>query len=122
MEANGNIDRVFLLRHRAEGAFSKTLDRVWYASGVGGTSLLPDVQALLSAGDDVLSKQKDEVAKVTTVGEYIRIERLNVATLVVVTQAPATCTECQVVIEGCTRVLKECKFAMKDILELLGFC
>ena len=109
MESEDNIKHVFLLRHRAEGVFSKTLDRVWYASGSSGTTLLADVQALLCAGDDILSKQQDQ-SSVVTVGQHIRIERLSVATLVVGTRPPATCTDCQVAITRCTRVLNECKF------------
>lgn len=90
-----------------DGAFSKSLDRMWYpSSGTVGASLLADLQALLSAGDDVLASQRDESC-VVTIGKYVRIERLEVATLVVVAQRPASYITCQSAISYSTRVLKQ---------------
>lgn len=70
--------------------------------------MVADLQALLSAGDDVLASHADE-SSVITVGETIRIERLDMATLVVVSQPPHTFHECLEVIASCSRVLKQCK-------------
>ena len=81
--------------------------------------MLADVQALLSAGDDVLSGQRDE-AVVVTVGEHLRIERLDLATLIVVTAPPATYTSCHGVITACTGVLKRCR--LHCVFGLTLFC
>lgn len=82
---------------------------MWYPTATTvGSTLLADLQALLGASDDVLAAQGDE-STVVTIGENIRVERLGIATLVVVSQPPHTCTSCQDVIESSTRVLRKCK-------------
>lgn len=104
------IKEVFLLGHRRDDMFGKTVEHVSYSSATAtSASLIADVQALLSAGDDLLSLQRDETA-VITVGVHVRIQRLDVATLVVVAQPPHTCTSCQGVISACTNVLQQRTF------------
>lgn len=109
MEANAAVRHAFLVRHQAEGTFGKLLDNMWYSSAnMVGSAMIADLQALLSAGDDVLASNADE-SLVVTVGETIRVERLDIATLVVVSQPPHTFNECLEVIASCTKVLKQCE-------------
>lgn len=110
VESNAAVRQTFLVQHHVGGAFSKSLENIWYPSGNHpGSTLIADLQALLAAGDDVLASQGDESA-VVTIGDNIRIERLDVATLVVVSQPPHTFSSCQDIITSCTQVLKQCKF------------
>lgn len=105
MESLEGIKTTFLLRHRQDGALSKGLERVWYPpSSTVHASLMADVEALLSAGDDIMASHRDETV-VVTVGTNIRIERLSIATLVVVTQPPHTISSCQDVIAASTKTL-----------------
>lgn len=93
-----------------DGVGSNWLERMWYcAEATVGSSIIADLQALLAAGDDVLSSHADE-ANVITVGENVRIERLELATLMVVSETPKTFSDCLEVIGMCTKVLKQCKF------------
>lgn len=109
VESNVAVRQAFLVQHHVSGAFSKSLENIWYpSSNAPGSTLIADLQALLAAGDDVLASQGDE-SSVVTIGDDIRIERLDVATLVVVSQHPHTLSSCQDVITSCTRVLKQCK-------------
>lgn len=109
MNSHSGIKDVFLLGHRRDGAFGNTLDHVWYASTpTTGTALLADIQALFAVGDDLLSPQQDYTS-VVTVGAYVRIQRLDIATLVVIAQPPHTCTTCQDVISSCAHVLTQRK-------------
>lgn len=122
VETNAAVRHAFLVRHHAEGAFSKSLDNMWYSSAnMVGSAMIADLQALLSAGDDVLASNADE-SSVVTVGETIRIERLDMATLVVVSQPPHTFNECLEVIASCTRVLKQCKYLQSPFLICPGAC
>lgn len=109
VESHVAVRQAFVVQHHVSGAFSKSLENVWYpSSNAPGSTLIADLQALLAAGDDVLASQDDETS-VVTIGDSIRIERLDVATLVVVSQRPHTFSSCQDVISSCTRVLKQCK-------------
>lgn len=105
------IKDVFLLGHRQDGAFGNTLDHVWYASTSStGATLLADIQALFAVGDDLLATQQDRTS-VVTVGANVRIQRLDIATLVVIAQPPHTCTTCQDVISACAHVLTRRKLS-----------
>eukprot|EP00177_Eucheuma_denticulatum_P007824 GFKZ01014239.1.p1 GENE.GFKZ01014239.1~~GFKZ01014239.1.p1 ORF type:complete len:270 (-),score=35.18 GFKZ01014239.1:1063-1872(-) len=115
LEANEAVRHVFLVRHRVDSLFAKILDKMWYSSADAvGSAMLADLQALLAAGDDVLVSHADE-SSVVTVGEYIRIERLDLATLVVVSQPPHTFSSCLQVIAASTRVLKKLFLVMKGL-------
>lgn len=72
--------------------------------------MIADMQALLSAGDDVLNAKGDQ-SGVVTIGDFVRIERLDGATFVVVSQKPTTVTGSQELIACYTSVLKQCKLA-----------
>lgn len=112
VEANPGVRQAFLIKHNRNGAFSKSLEGMWYSSSTApGSTLIADLQALLAAGDDILSSQGDESA-VVTIGSTIRVERLSVATLVVVSQPPHTFSSCQEVIKSCTRTLKQRKYIL----------
>ncbi|PXF43350.1 hypothetical protein BWQ96_06913 [Gracilariopsis chorda] len=105
LEAEPGVKQVFLLQHNPDDTFSKSLYRIWYSSSpVGGGTLLADLQALLSAGDDVLAKQGDE-SSVITLGNNVRIERLEAATMLVLTHPSSSCASVQNAIISCTRVL-----------------
>lgn len=109
VNSHAGIKDVFLLGHRQDGAFGNTLDHVWYASTSStGPTLLADIQALFAVGDDLLATQQDRTS-VVTVGANVRIQRLDIATLVVIAQPPHTCTTCQDVISACAHVLTQCK-------------
>lgn len=110
---------MFLLRHRGDAMFFKTVEHVWYSSSpTTGSGLISDVQALLTVGDDLLSSKhevsssKQDATAVVNIGSNIRIERLDMATLVVVTQPPHTCISCQQLISSCTNVLKNCELKL----------
>lgn len=102
---------MFLLQHNPDDTFSKSLYRIWYSSSsVGGGTLLADLQALLSAGDDVLAKQGDECS-VITLGKNVRIERLEGATMLVLTHSSSSGAAVQHAIIACTRVLRNRKYS-----------
>lgn len=110
VKSHVGVKDVFLLGHRRDGAFGNNLDHVWYSSTpTTGATLLADIEALFAVGDDLLSTQQDR-ASVVTVGANVRIQRLDIATLVVVAQPPHTCYMCQDVISACAHVLSQCKF------------
>lgn len=111
-----------MLGHRPDDMFGKTVERVLYSSAAAkGASLIADVQALLSAGDDLLSSQQDQTS-VVTVGVYVRIQRLDAATLIVVTEPPHTSTSCQGIISACTNVLQQRTLSSSSrFISLLNF-
>ncbi|KAI0563249.1 hypothetical protein FGB62_44g153 [Gracilaria domingensis] len=116
LESEEGVKQVFLLKHDPGDTFSKSLYRVWYSSSpVGGGALLADLQALFAAGDDVLAKQGDE-SSVITLGETIRIERVESATLLVLTQPSSACTLVQEAITNCTVILRHL-FSLMRALE-----
>lgn len=108
MESHVGIREVYLLAHR-RGIFVKSLEQLWFSSRTAtGASLIADTQALLTTGDDLLASKQDEMS-VITVGTNIRIQRLSVATLVVITQPPHTYLSCRDIISACSTVLGHCK-------------
>lgn len=121
VNSHAGIKDVFLLGHRRDGTFENILEHVWYASTqTTGATLIADIQALFAVGDDLLSVQRDQTS-VVTIGTSIRIQRLDIATLVVVAQPPHTCTTSQGIISACTHVLKQCTFQVPALI-LLGAC
>lgn len=83
-----------LLRHleRTVGVRAALLVResdVFAAHHPRDASLVVDLQGLMHAADDILATRRTK-AGVLTLGRHIRIHRLALATLVVVTQPPAT--------------------------------
>lgn len=110
VESNTAVRQAYLVRHHVEGTFQKSLESIWYPSGSrSGSTMIADLQALLAAGDDVFASQGDETA-VVTIGDDIRIERFDGATLVVVLQPSNTFSSCQGIIASCSCVLTQCKF------------
>lgn len=114
VERHVGIRQAVLVRHLSDGAFGGSLGTVWYsARGTTEASLLADLQSLMNFADDVLAPRGNKVA-VVTLGDYIRVERLQLATLVVVTQPPHTCNDCSRQIEEATHVLQRCKCFLDD--------
>lgn len=111
VESNAAIRQAYLVRHGLEGTFRKSLESIWYPSGSrSGSTMIADLQALLAAGDDALASQGDETA-VVTIGDDIRVERFDGATLVIVLQPSNTFSSCQDVIGSCSQVLEQRKFS-----------
>ena len=108
VERHIGIRQSVLVRHISDGAFGTALGSVWYsARDAGESSLVADLQSLMHVADDVLAPRGNQPA-VLMLGDYIRIERPQLATLVVVTQPPRTCYDCAAEIEDASRVLQKC--------------
>lgn len=60
----------------------------------------------MNVADDVLGAAANKT-QTLTLGEHVRIHRLALATLVVVTRPPHTCIECAEVIDESARVLQQ---------------
>ncbi|CDF37913.1 unnamed protein product [Chondrus crispus] len=115
VESNAAIRQAYLVRHGLEGTFRKSLESIWYPSGSrSGSTMIADLQALLAAGDDALASQGDETA-VVTIGDDIRVERFDGATLVIVLQPSNTFSSCQDVIGSCSQVLEQLLVLMKGL-------
>ncbi len=109
------IEQAVLVRDRGRGSFGGTLGTTWYSTrGAGESSLVADLQGLMNVADDVLASRSNK-AQVLTLGDHVRIQRLALATLIVVTQPPHTCNDCATEIEETTRVLQRCKYELSAL-------
>lgn len=120
VERKVGIRHAFLVRHRDEGAFSTGLGSMWYSSSrASDASLIANLQSLLNVSDDLLASRDDSTA-VKTVGEHVRIERMALATLIVVCQAPHTYYSCQEAIASSTAVLEKGTETKRGLASVCG--
>jgi hypothetical protein len=98
--------RALLLRN-ARGARAHVPSALWFAGGLDGEDgVVADAAALAAAADDLLVRHGDAAALVD-LGDYVRVERLSLATLVVATAAPATVASCAEVIDTAASTLQK---------------
>lgn len=112
VERHVGIEQAVVVRDGGRGAFGGTLGETWYSTrGDGDASLAADLQGLMNVADDVLAASANKT-QMLTLGAHVRIHRLALATLVVVTRPPQTCIDCAPEIDETARVLQQRELAL----------